>query len=316
MFVLNVVGFCAAFFLLIFDGNGAGHAGDQTCAGWDMVEFDADGYALGEADPGEGWVDIGEQVGAFAAFGVNDAGGEAGDVAGDWGAAVQQCDRGGIADGDMAEFGFLEITIDVERVGIDDGEHGVAGADIVAGAHGEIGDDAVDGRAYGTAGQVELGDGLIGGGFVVLGLGFQGLAGGLVARLAGDGIVGEAGIALGVALGVVHRGFGLGDGGLRLAQSEGEAEGVDLEKRLAGDDGLVVLHEDFYDRAGDVRRQLHRVGTHTTVAGPGVFHVIDPKLPGDDDGDGGNDQRDDKPEREGCGVHGKTLFKNILSWRR
>lgn len=84
--------------------------------------------------------------------------------------------------------------------------------------------------------------------------------------------------------------FPVGDGGFALAQGQFETVLIDAEQHLTALDRLVVAHVHLLDQPGNVRGDLHNVGTDVTVAGPGGKHVIQHHPPDHDHGEAHDQQ--------------------------
>ena len=88
----------------------------------DMLYVDPNRDALRKPHPGEDWVDIGKPLPVGLRVRDVDGAGDAVDMAADDLGIAHQFDACWIADADWSEIGLLEITVDPERVGIDNGD--------------------------------------------------------------------------------------------------------------------------------------------------------------------------------------------------
>ncbi|GBH15619.1 NAD(P)-dependent dehydrogenase [Pseudomonas syringae pv. actinidiae] len=113
-------------------------------------------YALGQADPVEGRVHVGDQLAALRVVAVVDAPRDAFDTPREDFAAHQlQVCR--VTHLEVRQLGFLEKAIDPERVHIDHRHLRFANARVVAAMHVQVGDVTVDRRQHACAGQVQFG---------------------------------------------------------------------------------------------------------------------------------------------------------------
>ena len=198
-----------------------------------------------------------------------------------------------LADAQGAQLGLLEIALDPERAAVDQRQHRLAGRDVVAGAQGEVRQEAVGRRGHDgalqvqrrhVAGRLGLGQGRL----ALLDLG-QALLGDFAGhQIAERAVAGQLAAGLGQ-----HHALGL-DRGVGLAQGQGVTLAVDIEQRLAGLDRLVVDGVDAGDQARNVGSHLYDVGADAAVAGPGIDLVVGPQRlaadqGGDDDGAGDGD---------------------------
>src|SRR5581483_256665 len=120
-----------------------------------IVELDAHGNALRQPHPAEGRIDESQQLAAGAAVLILDTVSDTLDVSRQHACITDQFDRRLFADMDALQLGFLEITLDAERVGADQRKHSRTGIDVAPGQEIEIGDDAVDRRHDRRALEVE-----------------------------------------------------------------------------------------------------------------------------------------------------------------
>src|SRR5712672_1952555 len=128
------------------DRNSGGAAGGEKKVRRHIVELDTHWDALREAHPAEGWIDGGQQVAAGAAVLVFDTVSDALDVPRQQARIADQLYGRIFSDTDTPQFGFLEITLDAERVGTEQRKNSCAGIDVAPGQEIEIGDYAVDRR--------------------------------------------------------------------------------------------------------------------------------------------------------------------------
>ncbi|MNN55882.1 hypothetical protein D3C81_1707840 [compost metagenome] len=91
-------------------------------------------------------------------------------------------------------------------------------------------------------------------------------------------------VTFGFALSLGQGFFTIGDRRFRLTQGQFETVRIDAEQHLATLDHLVVAHIHLLDQPGDIRRDLHDVGTDVPVARPGREHVIHDHAPDHDNG--------------------------------
>ena len=213
------------------EGAGGGGAGvDAGGHGEAWAELGKGCVGCGDADAdGDALDDLGEVAGRVLGRekgeGAAGAGSEAVDGAVQAVAAEHvdvEVDR--FACAHVGELRFLEVGDDVEAGAHgDEAEQFGAGLDVCAGADGAVADDAVDGRANGGVGEVELGLVLEGAGAGELGGGPGDL------RLQHDDLL----------LGVFELGPGVGDGGL-LAADVGLGLLLALDGAGAGADEVGV----------------------------------------------------------------------------
>ena len=98
------------------------HSGGKLNAVWNGVNADAHRYALREANPGEDRADRCHSL--LVGLGIRDvdAARDAADTAANDLPVAHHADPGRIADVDPREIGLLEISVEPERIGVDDGD--------------------------------------------------------------------------------------------------------------------------------------------------------------------------------------------------
>src|SRR5262249_11721029 len=100
------------------DLNRSRHASRQDYVRWDIVQMDADRYALGQPHPGEDRI-YGSNAPIVGLRVRNvDPAGDAVDVATEDLAVAHQFDLSGIANADGSKVRLLEISIDPEGIGV------------------------------------------------------------------------------------------------------------------------------------------------------------------------------------------------------
>ena len=66
------------------------------------------------------------------------------------------------------------------------------------------------------------------------------------------------------------------------------------------------MHQDFADQSGDISGDLHDIGAHAPVAGPGRLQIVNPELPPDNRGNSdryGGDRETPEQPTEPAGGH-------------
>ena len=191
---------------------------------------------------------------------------------------------------DAREFRLFEIAFHMQRVAVDQRHHALPGRDVSAGPQIHVGDHAVDGSSDLAAIEIELGDRAVGNRRIEGRLGLELGREHLLLLLLRDGIGRQRAVALQIGIGLIQRGLMTRHRRVGLPQRQREPFAVDLEQHIAAMDFLVVLDQHVRDEAGDVRRDLHHVGAHTAVTGPGLLHIIDPQFAAD--ANRGDDSKD------------------------
>ena len=102
--------------------HGGGHAGREHHTIGHLIDVDAHRDALRKTDPGKDRVHVGKPLSVGLRVRNIDAAGDAVDMTAHDLALAHQLDAGGVADADRFEIRLLEIAVDPERVGIDDGD--------------------------------------------------------------------------------------------------------------------------------------------------------------------------------------------------
>ena len=170
------------------DADGARLANRQVDSIGDMVDVDSHGDALRQAHPREHRVDLWQALRIRRGVRVGDAAVDAFDVACHfqvWIAHERGTGAGACAN--VAQARLFEVTGDPIRIGVDHAHLPLPGVGVVAGADGQVGHVAIDGRADFRPLQVDLGlvEGGLGGfdgGLVGLDVGSEDLT-----LLGGDG---------------------------------------------------------------------------------------------------------------------------------
>src|SRR5712675_2767691 len=137
------------------DRYGGGAPGHEKKVRRHIVELDAHRDALRQTHPAEGRIDESQQFAAGCAVLVLDAISDALDVPCQHARIPDQFYGRIFADTDAPQLGFLEITLDAERVGIDQRKDSCSGIDVAPGQEIEIGDYAVDWRHDRRALEIE-----------------------------------------------------------------------------------------------------------------------------------------------------------------
>ncbi len=113
-------------------------------------------------------------------------------------------------------------------------------------------------------------------------------------------------VAQAAVAGVFAPGLGQGSrlsqqGGVGLFHRQPEARLVQGEQGLALAHHGIVGDRDTGHQAGDVGRDLHHVGAHPAIAGPGLDLIVQPHPAGADDGDkhGGGGHQEAKSGGDG-----------------
>ena len=120
--------------------------------------MDADRYALRQSDPIEGGIDVRQQIAARRSLAILDARGDAFNMAFQMPAISHELHGGAIADVNVCELGFLEITVDMQRGGVGDAESRMARREIDARLKLDIRRDAIHLRQDGGPLQIQRGD--------------------------------------------------------------------------------------------------------------------------------------------------------------
>jgi hypothetical protein len=97
-----------------------GLSGDQPDARRNLVDDDAHGDALGEANPGEGRIDVGELGIAALAFAVLDTSGDTLDMPMYLVGDTHEIHAGRISDMDGRKLGLFETALDAQRAAVDE----------------------------------------------------------------------------------------------------------------------------------------------------------------------------------------------------
>ncbi len=258
--------------------------------------MDAHRYALGQAHPVEGRVDVGDQFAAFRVVAVVDAPGNAFHMALEHFAA-HQLHVGLIPDAHVGQLGFLEEAVDPERVHVDHRHLRLADACVVATVHVEVGDIAIHRRPHLGACKVELRRFQLGLGVLVVGQGRVGDVAGVVAVFLGDHQVVHVGAAPGVDLAHLPGGLLRRHQRLRLLDRDLVVLGVDLHQQIALAHQLVVLDRHVHHFAGDIGGDVDDVRAHPAVTGPGGVHVVLPQGTADPQGQGQHEQGGEQAEK-------------------
>jgi hypothetical protein len=262
------------------DFDGRRPARDQAGPGREALDADAHRNALCEPDPGERWCDPGQEVSGVVPLVVGDGRRDAFHPAFDVGIFSQQAHACAVPDGDLAQFGLLEIALDAQRSRIDQG-HGLRSrCQVVARVHVEVGDDATDACTdLGTL-QIHARDVAIRQRALERGFQRHDLRGALLAGL-GCHQLAERDVAARLLARLLQLGLGLDDGRVRAFDRGRKAGPVQHEQELAGTDGFVVTDENLRHQAADIGGHAHDVRADAAVAGPRRLLVTAPCLCGD-----------------------------------
>src|SRR5581483_8979378 len=246
-----------------------------------IVELDAHGNALRQPHPAEGRIDESQQLAAGAAVLILDTVSDTLDVSRQHACITDQFDRRLFADMDALQLGFLEITLDAERVGADQRKHSRTGIDVAPGQEIEIGDDAVDRRHDRRALEVEHRDLERRVRRVEFGLTDVDRLLPLLDLLDGNRGAAQSLAAFEIAFGLVERDLPARDIGFRLIERISKAPLIDSKQLLALAHFFVVVNEDVADEAGNVGGNRDDIGAHAAVTRPRLEHVVAPELPAD-----------------------------------
>src|SRR5262249_21253084 len=158
--------------------DGSGHAGCKHDAGRHLIDMHANRDALRETHPRKGGVDVCDPLTRGLSVRDVDRARDAVDMTAQDLAVSHQLDLRRIADANGSKVCFLEVSVDPERIGVNqrDGVH--ARIDEVAKLRQQVGHEAVDGRENTGAFEVhlrltELGPGLRKGCLGALALGLE-----------------------------------------------------------------------------------------------------------------------------------------------
>src|SRR5215813_249578 len=140
----------------IIDVDGGCHASRKNDSRRDLIDMDADRDALSKAHPGEDWVDICDPLTRSLCVRNVDRASDAVDVTTHDLAVAHQLDLSWIADADGSKVCFLEISVDPERVGVNQRNGVHARIDEVTKLRQQVCHVAVDGRENTGAFEVHL----------------------------------------------------------------------------------------------------------------------------------------------------------------
>ena len=138
------------------DLHSRSHPLDKLHALWDLIDVDADRDALRKTYPGEDRIDRGHPlIVGLRVRNINGAGNTV-DVAANDLTVAHQLDLGWIPHADRCKVGFFEISVDPERISIDERNSVHPNIHVVADLRQQVGHVAVNRRENARAPEIDL----------------------------------------------------------------------------------------------------------------------------------------------------------------
>src|SRR5258708_5591723 len=222
------------------------------------------------------------------------ASGTAPDMATNKLAVAHQLDTGRVGFKDPAETGLVEVDVDREGIGMDDGDRVLADSGVVAELRQQIGYVSTHRRSNHGAAEIELrlGDGGLVQGDDPLRL-MQRARRLLVDLRRGPAFFRETSLSALVRASIIERGGIALCLSLRLLEGDPIVGRINFEQHVALMYELVIRDRKLNDSSRDLGRHRDHIGPHRAIARPGRSHVNLPRRPGEQDRSRDRTQRDE-----------------------
>src|SRR5207237_910306 len=132
----------------VANDDGCGHSGDKWNIFRQLLDFDPDGNALREPDPGIDWVDIRQSLRARGCIPSRYTPCDRFNPTLDRSGIAHEFRLSDVSHMDASHLGLLEITVDPKRVRVDHRDVRGSGCRIVADTHQQICHIPIDGAAH------------------------------------------------------------------------------------------------------------------------------------------------------------------------
>src|SRR5260370_19135384 len=282
---------CPRFWI---DLHGSRHASHQSDVIGHLIDMNAYRHPLRQPHPGEDRIPRSEPRLIRLRVRDIDASGDAPDMATNKLAVAHQLDTCRVAFKDPAETGLLEIAVDPEGIGIDDGDQLLPDSGVVAELRQQIGYVSTHRRSNHGAAEIELrlGDGGLVQGDDPLRL-MQRARRLLVDLRRGPAFFRETSLSALVRAGIIERrGIALCLS-LRLLDADPIVGRINFEQHVALMYELVIRDRKLNDSSRDLGRHRDHIGPHRAIARPGRSHVNLPRRPDEHDRSRDRTQRDE-----------------------